>query len=176
MGVDKLLFKYQGKSIIQCAIDLLSDLPVYEKIVVTTSERLEHAMTTPDIQIVINKSPENGQSGSIRLGIEKSTGTYYFFIAADQPRLTAGAIIPLLELAKKNVSKIIFPNINGNPCSPTLFPAAFREELLALSGDIGGRAVRDANPESCCAFKPEHPELFIDIDNANDYIALNSER
>jgi len=174
MGADKLLMKYRGKSLMQTAIDLMSSLPVYEKIVVSTKERLDLAVfpPDPDIKKVINISPENGQSGSIKLGVENSTGTHYLFIMADQPKLTAEAFVPLFESAVKSINSIIFPVINGNPCSPVLFPAMFRDELLTLTGDMGGRIIRETNPEACCAIKPENPELFSDIDNADDFIAL----
>jgi molybdenum cofactor cytidylyltransferase len=169
MGGDKLLLLYQGKALLQRAVELLSDLPVYEKIIVTTKARLESIVLPQGIKAIINQCPEEGQSVSVRLGIENSTGTHYFFMAADQPGLRTDAIIPLLEAAGENIDKIIFPVVNKNPGSPTLFPARFRNELLALSGDMGGRAVRDAHPGLCHAVKPENPEFFLDIDNEEEY-------
>ena len=49
---------------------------------------------------------------------------------------------------------------------------AERQELLALTGDTGGKTVRDANPEACLAMKPKHPKLFRDIDVKGDYDGL----
>jgi len=175
MGEDKLLLEYRGKSLLQYSVDLLYDLPVYEKIVVTTKARLDSITLPPGIKVVVNRCPETGQSGSIRLGIEHSTGTHYFFIPADQSRLTTDDLIPLLGSANANPDKIIFPTIGSEPCSPTLFPKRFRGQLLDLSGDTGGRKVRQANPESCHAIKPENPKNFMDIDNMEEYRELRVE-
>jgi len=53
-----------------------------------------------------------------------------------------------------------------------VFPESFREEFLRLSGDIGGRSVRDANTKRCYGVTPECPMNFIDIDNMEDYQRL----
>jgi molybdenum cofactor cytidylyltransferase len=169
MGADKLLLEYRGKLMLQHALELLSNLPVYEKIIVTTTARVVQVEIPQGVQVVLNKNPESGQSSSVRLGVENSTGSFYFFIAADQPGLTVDALMPLLEAAEKNADKIIFPIINKSPCSPTLFPSSFRSKLLALSDDMGGRTIRDAYPEKCMGIKPKLPELFFDIDTINDY-------
>ena len=168
-GQDKLLLPFKGKILLQRAVDLLESLPVYEKILVTASARLELITMTPAIRVVINHHPEKGQSESLRLGVKAASGDAYFFLAADQPRLTLSSLYPVLELAKANADKIIYPAVNGNPCSPVLFPALFRSELLGLSGDTGGRTIRDAHPDACMAYDSEFPEDFIDIDCLEDW-------
>jgi len=172
MGGDKLLLLYKGKSLLQLAVDLLSGLPVYERILVTTRARLDTVVLPDDVRVVINPRPESGQSGSIRLGVSAALGQWYFFMAADQPGLVAGDLLPLLGCAGCGKDAIVYPVVNGCPCSPTLFSSSFRAELLALSGDVGGRSVRDAHPEACIAVEPERPGNFLDIDNMEDYMRL----
>jgi len=171
-GRDKLLLPYRGETLRHRAIRLLESLNFYEKIVVTTPARLKQVYLSPEIRAIINPCPEAGQSGSLRLGVEAATGEWYLFLMADQPRLNAAALAPLLELAGDNPDKIIFPSVNGAPSSPTLFPARFRENLLELTGDTGGRAVRSAHPDACLAYEVETPESFLDVDNENDYKSL----
>ena len=172
MGEDKLLLQYRGKTLLQRAVDLLSCLPVYEKILVTTKARLREISLPQGVHTVINPKPEDGQSGSLRLGVSAATGNQYLFLTADQPLLTAEDLQPLLKGAYSNEDSIIFPVISGKPCTPILFPSCYREELLALSGDIGGRTVRDRHPQACFAAEPEHPENFTDIDSPEDYLNL----
>jgi molybdenum cofactor cytidylyltransferase len=172
MGEDKLLLLYQGKTLLQHAVDLLSALPVYEKLIVTTEARAKQLEVPFGMRVLINDNPKDGQSVTVHLGVKNATGSHFFFITADQPGLTAPALMPLIELAGKNPDKIIFPSIYEKPNSPTIFPAGFRDELLLLSGDTGGRFIRDADPEKCLSFNPELPELFFDIDDAGDYAEL----
>ena len=172
MGDDKLLLMYKEKTLLQRAIELLSGLPVYEKIIVSAGAWYVKLKLPPDVRLLVNPCPEIGQSGSVRLGLEAATGTHYLFLAADQPKLSPADLIPILELAESNPDKIIFPVIDKKPNSPTLFPAFFRTELLGLTGDSGGRPVRDSHPEVCFSAEPEHPENFTDIDCLEDYQAL----
>ena len=172
---DKLLLDYRGKTLLQRAVDLMNDLPVFEKILVTTSARLEKLALHPGIRTVVNKSPELGMSESLRLGVLAATGDAYFFMAADQPRLSPEALLTMINKAGHNPGKIIYPLVGGKPCMPALFPIYFREELLALTGDTGGRVVRLAHPEACFAFDAENPEEYMDIDNEEDYKNLVQE-
>jgi len=169
MGTDKLLLDYQGKSMIRHSIDLMSELQVYERIVITSDARIEHLTLPSGIRLYVNPAPESGQSASIRIGVEASKGTHYFFMAADQPKLTSKDLLPLLEAIKANPNKIIYPSIDSKPCSPTVFPGRFRMELLSLTGDTGGRVIREANKENCFPIDPEFPMNFADIDCAEEY-------
>jgi len=169
MGEDKLLLSFRGSPMLRQTVDLLSELQVHERILVTTDARLKQISLPPGIRSYRNPVPEIGQSGSIRIGIEAATGTHYLFLVADQPKLTSNDIMPLLKSIDNNPDKIIYPIIASKPSSPTVFPASFRQDLLDLSGDDGGRRVRDNYPELCHPIESEHPENFIDIDSTEDY-------
>jgi len=172
MGRDKLLLEYQGKTLMQRAIDLLYALPVFERIVVTSDVRLNNISLPQGINVQINKRPEDGISSSIHIGLIAATGSHFLFMNADQPKLTIADIEKLLSTSKANPDKIVFPVFDSVPNSPTIFPKRFRAELLNLTGDYGGRVVRDAHSELCMAIKPEYPANFEDIDNKEEYLDL----
>jgi molybdenum cofactor cytidylyltransferase len=86
--------------------------------------------------------------------------------------LTAKDLQPLLDAVEYNPEKIVFPIIDSKPSSPTIFPGSFKEELLKLQGDTGGRVIRDANKELWYTIHPENPESFADIDTAEDYLSV----
>ena len=168
-GFDKLLLDYKGKKLLQHAVELLDTLPCQEKILVTTPEKLIAVNLPETILTVINPNPQNGQSESVRLGIGAATGGSYLFLNADQPKLTRKGLLELFKLAEENPDKIIYPSVNGNPSTPVMFPARFRNDLLALRGDTGGRALREAFSFDCISFKAENPDDFADIDFIEDY-------
>ena len=172
MGKDKLQLTYRGKPLLQLAVDLLSALPVHEKILITVPSRSGCLSIPPEIRVAINAHPEEGQNGSLALGVRAATGASYLFLNADQPKLALDDILPLLEAASVYKNKIVYPLIYGAPCSPTLFPARFREDLHKLSGDSGGRPIREAHPQDCIAVAAQNPENFFDIDNDDDYMLL----
>jgi molybdenum cofactor cytidylyltransferase len=200
-GRDKLMLPYGGKSLLQRAVALLDSLPFRQKILVTTKDRLIHVETlgfqvistkkaetatqsgsivqtvrqsdsSRSIRAVINTGSEISQSASLKLGLEAGSAEWFLFLAADQPLLTPACLRPMLELANNNPGKIVFPSINGSPSSPTMFSSCFCEDLMRLTGNTGGRAVRAAYPNECLTYEAENPETFLDIDNEEDYRLL----
>ena len=175
MGEDKLRLNYHGKSLLRHSLDLMAELPVFERIVVTTDARSKCLTFPHGIRSCINANPEKGLSGSIHAGVKAAAGTHYMFLNADQPKLLCSDLLPMLEAVSENPDKIIFPAVGSNPKSPVIFPNRFKGELLKLSGDNGGRKVRDANREQCLIFEPENPGNFTDIDDKTDYFYLGME-
>ncbi|MDR2599914.1 MAG: nucleotidyltransferase family protein [Oscillospiraceae bacterium] len=177
MGCDKLLLEFNGVTLLQRAVDLLSELSVSEKILITIEERLERLVVPQGIQIIINENPETGHSSSVRLGIETANKfrhiSHYLFLVADQPKLTKADIQQIIDAGEINQDKIIYPVINDKPNTPSLFPIKFSDELLKISGDTGGRVIRDLYLKSCLAIPPINPDRFTDINTMEDYNALN---
>ncbi|MCL2820240.1 MAG: nucleotidyltransferase family protein [Oscillospiraceae bacterium] len=168
MGTDKLMLMYKDKFLLQHSLDLLNSLPVFERIAVTATHRLEKISLPPGVKTVINLQPEKGQSESIRLGLKAASGTHFLFMPADQPELTLNDLTPLINAAAENPDKIIYPVIGGEPSSPTIFPQSFRTALTGLSGDTGGWVIREANKERCVGVEVENSGNFIDIDFPED--------
>jgi molybdenum cofactor cytidylyltransferase len=168
MGRDKLFLSFKGKTLIGHAIYLLNQLPVSEKIIITTEKRLERLALPPGIRAIINESPQRGKSESVRQGVWAANGEWYLFLNADQPKLNTSAIIPMLELTENTSSKIIYPVVNGKPGSPTLFHRDFRAALLTITGDEGGKTLRDSSVWACHPYTVEKPELFADVDTPQD--------
>jgi len=172
MGEDKLLLMHSGESLLMLAINLLSELSLFERIVVTTSERLSGVQLKENIRVVLNNNPQVGQSESIRLGVSEASGSHFMFFVADQPGLTVSALNPIFYAVREAPDKIVFPLVCGEPSSPAVFPARFKAELLALSGDMGGREVRQSFPDFCLGVPTDNPNLFVDVDDMKDYEAL----
>ncbi len=64
---------------------------------------------------------------------------------------------------------IIIPVYGGRRGSPVVFPARFREHLLALEGDTGGRAVIEQAPEMVRCIDMPDADAGIDIDTPEEY-------
>ena len=168
MGLDKLFLSYKGKTLIGHALHLLKELPVAEKIIIITAERLERLALPAGVRAIVNELPHRGKSESVRQGVWAASGEWYLFLNADQPKLQASAILPMLELTESTPSKIIYPVVNGKPSSPTLFHRDYRAALLTISGDEGGKTLRDASVWACHPYIVEKPELFVDLDTPQD--------
>jgi len=173
MGEDKLLMEMGKKTLLQIAVDILDEIKAFEKIIVTSKQRLNKITLPNEIKAIINTDPGRGQSSSIKLGLSNTSGTHYLFMAADQPLLGLSDVEQITDAARLNPDKIIYPQIDSKPGMPAIFPGAFRDELLALTGDTGGRVLRDKYPEKCLIIKPKHPGNFKDIDTIGEYHAFS---
>jgi len=173
MGEDKLLMEYNNDTLLQRAVNLLCELDVYEKLRVTTAQRQSKVTLPHGIKTIINPDPGRGISSSIKIAVENSSGTHYMFMAADQPELTAEDIKPIIDVARNNTGKIIYPVANCEPLMPSIFPQTLRTELLELTGDTGGRALREKNPQLCFEVQVKNKKNFNDIDTLEEFYAIN---
>ena len=91
---------------------------------------------------------EEGRAASVRAGVRAAPDARgWLFALADQPHLLPQDFAALLAVAARDASCIVHARYAGERGSPVLFGARFREELLALRGAEGGRAVLQAHPE-----------------------------
>jgi molybdenum cofactor cytidylyltransferase len=67
---------------------------------------------------------------------------------------------------------IAAPEAEGGLRSPAVFPAALRDELAALKGDEGGRALFRKHPGLLLPVPFQDTGVFRDIDTARDYGSL----
>ncbi len=98
------------------------------------------------------------------------------FLTGDQPRIDAAAINVLINAWQTHKENIIIPVYGGRRGSPVVFPARFREQLLALEGDTGGRAVIEQAPEMVHCVDMPDADAGIDIDTPEEYEYSTRER
>ena len=174
MGRNKLSLPYKGMPLIGHTFQLIDQLDFLECIVVISPKNAEElvGLNFPEkTKIVYNFHPERGQSYSVVLGIQEAKGEGYLFFTGDQPLLTVEIIEEMVEKAATN--RIVYPlKEDGKPNSPTFLGKDYREELLSIEGDEGGRQIRKKYPQACYSFTPENIRVLIDIDTLEDFDAL----
>lgn len=174
MGRNKLLLPFRGKSLVAWVLSLAVGFSFHEIILVSvpaTLDVLQSRNEIPDgVKVLVNSTPERGQSASLRIGVESAGGDAYLFFTGDQPLLDRDTIAALL--AKDTPGHIVVPTSVHGPCSPALFCATFRDFLLAVEGDAGGRGVREKFPELCIYVNVPNPSLLMDIDTPGQYRRL----
>jgi len=90
------------------------------------------------------------------------------FLLADQPHIGADVIRALVETHAQSLPAILAPLVREERrANPVLFDRVTFPDLLALTGDIGGRAIFDRHK---IAYLPWHDEsLLLDVDTPEDY-------
>lgn len=122
----------------------------------------------PARQVVINRNREMGISHSIALGIRAvrfmQDEDSLMFMVCDQPGLAAGELFRLSEEFRRTRKTIACLSAGGRPGNPVVFSGIYREELLSLCGDTGGKSVIKRHPEEVYYCPASNPAALEDID------------
>ncbi|MHC5248409.1 NTP transferase domain-containing protein [Enterococcus sp. LJL90] len=171
MGQNKLQLRYQGQTFIERMFVLTEAYPFFEKILVISPENLAGVQVPEGWQLVLNQEACDGQTTTVQLGTKAAKGDGFLYLPIDQPLLTPEILQEILVTATSD--NIVYPlHANGAPSSPVFFGNHFRAELETVTGEGGGRTVRNNHPESCKGISVSRPELLLDIDTAESYQQL----
>ena len=180
MGTNKLLLEYRGITFIENTLEKVLKENFYEFAIVVSDKKVKRKVQDyiknletdeKKIYIVDNKKSEKGQSESIKIGLKtlgKCDG--YMFFSCDQPFLTSDTIKKILK--NFNPERITIPEYNGKRSLPVIFGENFKEELLKLEGDTGGKTVISNHPDKIRTVEIENSDEGKDIDTKEDYEML----
>ena len=171
-GINKLLLPLpDGQALIEKTIFALREVQsVGEILLITGHEGVAEIGAEHGLRVVDNPHPEHGICESIRLGAEHASGDWLMYLTGDQPFLDADTIETLIRAAKPG--GIMRACSGGVPGSPVLFDKKFRGELMALSGDTGGKEVIERHPEALIEVEIKRRAALQDIDTPEAYRAL----
>ena len=166
-GGGKLEALVDGKPMYLHALEKISDqiLPDHP-VVVTGNPVIIAAAEEKYIKIIQNLNPELGISHSIHLAVKNFVDKdrdwdAVMFIVCDQPWLRRETVSSMLRAYEDGILVAKSGNRKGNP---VIFSKKYAEELLSLSGDVGGRQVMERHKEDVRFFEIEDEKELWDID------------
>jgi len=161
---DKLLTPFHGVPLARHTLDLVCGLAdLFGNIFfVTASEPVAALARGLPVTPLHNEAPERGQRESIRLGVSASNADYYLFLACDMPRLTPATLRRVIEARRPG--RIVEARRGGQPANPSLWSAAFREELLALGPGEKGRDLKARYRDRVIGVEAGDPWELEDVD------------
>lgn len=169
MGRDKLLIEIDGEKIIERVIKACCKSKLDDIILIYRSEDIKEIGSKYNIKSIYNDNAHLGQSEGLKLGLKASIDSdSYMFLVGDQPFLTPEIINKLIEEYNQTDSSIILPYYNGHRGMPMIISSIYREELLDVVGDKGGRDIIKNNPSKVKKVYIEEEKMGIDIDTQDD--------
>lgn len=159
---NKLLHPYEGTMLIQHVFDHIPKACFHQIVVVTQYAQIETLAQEYAFITKYNDAPQKGISYSLQLGLMacmSSDGC--MFLVADQPWLTSASIKQLCE--RFDGTHILCASSHGDIKNPVIFPNRYYEELLSLTGDIGGKKVVHRHLDACMCLELDEQEL-MDVD------------
>jgi molybdenum cofactor cytidylyltransferase len=185
MGRPKQLLLVDGRPMLLHVVDAALQARLAQVIVVLGSNAGEIAPELRDrpATIVVNPGWQEGMSSSLRAGLAAvlPDSSAALFIPADMPRLSPGVLQTIVAHFQESYVQtsgsqqphggIVIPTYQGRRGNPVLIARSFFPELMALSGDTGGRAIVAAHPADVAEIEVNDNSILLDVDTPADYEA-----
>jgi molybdenum cofactor cytidylyltransferase len=177
MGEFKQLLHYGEKPFVVCCAENLLASRLDELIVVTGHRDLDVRQTLADynLKIVFNANYQEGMSSSIKCGTQAvNVNCQAMMIAlADQPQIGVPVINQVIEAYEKTTSPIVIPVYNNKRGHPIILAARLKEELLAITPDVGLKQVVRAHEAETLYVQVADEAVLLDFDYPEDYRRLS---
>lgn len=143
MKRQKLLLPIEDIPIIERVIKAVKASSIDEIIVIYQHPEIKKISEIYDINTIYNPDAHRGQSQAMKLGVKASSDETkgYMFFVGDQPFLNKNIINHLIDCFKENPCHIVVPLYNGQRGNPIIFPEKYKNSLLKIEGDQGGRGL-----------------------------------
>jgi molybdenum cofactor cytidylyltransferase len=179
MGKVKLTLPLGDKQLIEWVLQAVKLAPLDKYFLVVRPEDKEMIKIGESwgAEIVLNPEYRSGMSSSIRKALDQISSEVVegiFILLGDQPLINPSIIYKMLKAFTPGKREIIVPFYKDKQGNPVLFDNYWKEELMKLSGDVGGRVLIKAHPERIKRIKIPDESIFIDIDREEDYLKIKS--
>lgn len=138
---------------------LLAELPRVTAVVRVADRdeqrRLHAVLRSVGCALAVCDDADLGMSASLACGIRAEPHAAGWLIALGDMPAIAPSTVRAIVTALREGTQTVVPVYRGQQGHPVGFAATLRDELLALQGDAGARAVLQA-----------HPPLRIDVDDS----------
>lgn len=164
-----------NSTILEQSIDNLVHSRIDELIVVLgfQAQELIKKVAGRQVKTVINPDYEQGMSTSVIAGLHlvDDKARAVVFALADQPFIDSKIVDKLIDEFSCHSKGIVVPTYRGRRGHPVIFAVRYKEELLRLRGDVGGRQIIKENADDVLEIPVDSECINVDIDTMSDYYA-----
>jgi len=174
MGKVKLTLPLSDKQLIEWVLQAVKLAPLDKYFLVVRPEDKEMIKTGEKwgAEIVLNSEYRSGMSSSIKKALHQISSEDlegFFVILGDQPFINSSLLYKMLRAFTPGKREIVVPFYKDRQGNPVFFDGYWKDELMKLSGDVGGRVLIMAHPERIKRFKISDESILLDIDREEDY-------
>ncbi len=172
-GQPKQLLRLGGRALVERALDAAQGAGL-SPVVLVVGARAEAILACvgerEGLRVVRNPDWEMGMSASLRAGLAalEQDVAAAIILLADQPGVDAALLQRLLAARAGGRARLVAPACQGRRGNPVLFDRSLFPELLAVTGDQGGRTVVAAHQDELARVEVAE-EALLDVDRPEDY-------
>lgn len=174
-GTNKLLADIDGKPMYRHLADEMKSLPeetFCRRLVVSQYPEILEDLSGDGFETIENHRSDLGISHSIHLAMqaldedsgEDKESAAVCFAVCDQPWLRGNTVLKLVREWSASGKGLGCLSCGGRDGNPAVFDMRYENELLALTGDVGGRAVICRHMDDLYRCEIENPKELEDMD------------
>jgi molybdenum cofactor cytidylyltransferase len=142
------------------------------------AETIKQTIATKKLKIVVNESYRQGMGTSLRAGLSAlaSEVDAALIVLADQPFVRSATFDQIIDHYQQSKAQIVIPIYKGFRGNPVLLDHSVFAEVMALTGDIGCRAIFGNHLEGIAKVPVEDVGILLDLDSKDDVARLQDFR
>lgn len=174
MGADKLSLPWGDGTVLDAALRPFLELPEIDEVVVVVRGGALPVFVQGRARVLVNEHADEGMGSSLRVGVAGANprADAYVLALGDMPGLGEDFLRTLLATWRGSGKGILVPVFDGRRGHPVVISGAYREALLASSGDVGARQLLAENTWDVALCEVMDPAVVSDLDTSEDYEAL----
>ncbi|MBC9798561.1 nucleotidyltransferase family protein [Sinomicrobium weinanense] len=180
MGQPKQLLEYNGKTLLQHAVDEALGTGIENIVMILGAHagKIREVIKEDKIRFLQNQDHEEGMASGIRLGVHDLTKSRenmtegILIMLCDQPFVNSELLIRLIGKQIATGCRIVASTYKGIEAVPAVFHKSVFPELINLKGDRGARSIIKKYGKGTATV--EFPKGHIDIDTLEDYRNLTT--
>jgi molybdenum cofactor cytidylyltransferase len=178
MGRLKQLLPWGATTILGQVIENVRASKVDELILVVgyRAEEILAKVSHSGIKVKINPSYHEGLSSSIRVGLQAIdvASQAVLLVMGDQPLVSSDTMNKLIGTYQGHRwnKGIVVPIHRGRRGHPVIMDLKYKDDMMALDGDIGCRQILDNYPQDVLEIEVDTGAILQDIDIPEDFAHL----
>lgn len=176
-GSPKQLLDWGGQPLLRHVVLQALAAPCQQVIVVlgAAAERIAPVLAGLPVTVVENPAWDQGQSASLHAGLRAcgEATQAALFVLGDQPVLPAAILRQVIAIHHRMRPPIVAPRHQGRRGNPVLFDSRCFPDLLAITGDSGGRTLFERYRQQV-AWVEAGPEVLVDVDRPEDVATVTA--
>jgi len=178
MGEAKQLLRLGENTLLGRVLENVRGSRVEEIVLVLghAAETIKESVAAQSLKVVINEDYRQGMGTSLRVGLSALSGGVdaALIILADQPFVRPATLNLLMDRYLQSGAQIVIPIYRGFRGNPVLLDRSVFGEVMALTGDIGCRAIFGNHLEGIVKAPVEDIGILLDLDNKEDFERLQN--
>ena len=176
MGEPKQLLRLGGKTLLARTLENVRASKVNDIVLVLgfAAGKIAQQVAVEGVKVVLNEAYQQGMGVSLRVGLSAldPLTDAALIVLADQPFVRPETLDQIIDQFQHSGAQIAVPMYQGFRGNPVLLDRSVFHEVMALSGDVGCRAIFGNHVEGILKVNVDDIGVLLDIDNKEDLAKL----